>query len=136
MTPLTALVTGCARSWGSSATTAPVPGAVCLQGTKSIITTAAAIRNLKKGEISPPFEATDAAGKKIFKIVQLSTIIPAHKASLELDYSLLQNIALNEKKNQQLNEWIKEKQAATYIRIDESFRSCPFRIKGWSGSTP
>ncbi len=93
------------------------------------------VRNLKKGEISEPFEATDENGRKVYKIIQITNIIPAHKANLSLDYSLLQNVALSDKKTRILNDWIRDKQSKTYIRIDDSYQSCDFRIKGWISST-
>lgn len=89
------------------------------------------IQNLKPGEVSDPFEATDETGRKIYKIIQITRIIPAHRANLDLDYSLIQNMALSEKKSRLLNQWVRDRIAETYIRIDPSFRDCDFTIKGW-----
>lgn len=89
------------------------------------------IQNLKPGEVSDPFEATDKTGRKIYKIIQITRIIPAHRANLNLDYSLIQNMALSDKKSRLLNQWVEDRIAETYIRIDPSFRDCDFTIKGW-----
>ena len=94
-----------------------------------------AIRGLGRGEISRPFETTDENGRKIYKIVQLTDIIEPHKANLQLDYALLQNMALNQKKNSIIQDWVRSKQEKTYIRIDERYRSCGFQIDGWLSST-
>ena len=36
-----------------------------------------------------------------------------------------------EKQMEKLEKWIKEKQADTYIDIDESFKDTKFRYDGW-----
>jgi len=35
---------------------------------------------------------------------------------------LIQSMALNEKKNKVIQDWLKEKQSETYFRIDETFK--------------
>jgi len=93
--------------------------------------TAEAIRNLKTGEVSRPFEATDMAGNKNYKIIEIMKRIPAHKADLKHDYALLQQLTKQSKQQEAFKKWIVEKQKTTYIRIDDSYKGCPFSNKGW-----
>lgn len=93
--------------------------------------TARAIQNLDPGENSKPFETQDMTGNRIFKIIKLSKRIEPHKASLKLDYTILQEMTKNSKQQEVFLEWIEDKQITTYIRIDKSYRACQFSSKTW-----
>jgi peptidyl-prolyl cis-trans isomerase SurA len=90
-----------------------------------------AVRNLKVGEISQVFETRDSNNKPVYKVIAVKSRRPAHKADLKQDYTYLQNLALQEKEQGVLNEWIQKKQKNTYIRIDPDFRNCQFEREGW-----
>ena len=90
-----------------------------------------AIRNLKVGEISQIFETRDANNKPVFKIISIKSRRPAHKADLKLDYPYLQSLALNQRRQDVLNDWIEKKQKSMYILINPDFRNCDFERKGW-----
>lgn len=89
------------------------------------------IRNLKVGEISEPFESRDEHAKVVNKVVKLTRIIPQHKANMEDDYAIIQNMAENSKKQDLFMEWINTNIKTTYVRIDPSFSNCDFEIDGW-----
>ncbi|MDP4210682.1 MAG: peptidylprolyl isomerase [Bacteroidota bacterium] len=89
------------------------------------------IKKLKVGEISDPFESRDKNGKIIFKIIMLKSKTEPHTANLKDDYDLIQNIAKNHKRMSVLQDWITEKQRSTYIHVDDSFKNCNFKSKGW-----
>lgn len=55
------------------------------------------VKDLKPGEISDPFESVDENGKVVFKIVKINNLVKAHKANLNEDYELLEQMALNDK---------------------------------------
>ena len=83
------------------------------------------IKNLKKiGEISAPFQSRDDKGRIVYKIVKLQNQTDPHRASLKTDYSFLQDIALNDKMNKIIKEWVEEKIESSYIYIDGSFKRC------------
>ncbi|NOY37685.1 MAG: peptidylprolyl isomerase [Chlorobi bacterium] len=94
-------------------------------------TTASVISKMKEGEVSDPFQTMDQAGNIVFKIIKIKKIIPAHKANLDLDYDLLQNMAKSGKQQQVFTDWVKDKQKTTYIRIDDAYKGCDFTNKGW-----
>jgi len=89
------------------------------------------ISKLTPGQISAPFESTDKLGKTNFKIVKLISKTEKHIANLKDDYDLIQKLALNSKKQDIINEWIKRKQTETFIRINPPFDNCVFELDGW-----
>lgn len=90
-----------------------------------------AIKNLKIGEISKVIETQDDNNALVYKIVSIKSNKPAHKADLKQDYQFLQTLALGNKKQKELTEWIEKKQESMYIRIDPDFQGCQFEHKGW-----
>jgi len=89
------------------------------------------IKDLKVGEVSKPFEAEDKNRKKVFKIVCLRSKTQPHRVNLKDDYQMIQDIALSEKKQKTIDEWIIKRQKETYIRIDDSYGNCKFSFDGW-----
>lgn len=90
-----------------------------------------AIKDLKVGEVSEPFEAEDQNSKKIYKIVALRSKTQPHQVNLKDDYQMIQDMALGEKKQNIIDEWIKTRQKETYIKIDDSYKNCIFSFTGW-----
>jgi peptidyl-prolyl cis-trans isomerase SurA len=90
-----------------------------------------AVKNLKVGEISQVVETEDNNNNLVYKILSVKTSKPAHKADLKQDYQFLQALALNDKEQKKLNEWISEKQRSMFIQVDPDFRACEFEHKGW-----
>ncbi|MBC8006255.1 MAG: peptidylprolyl isomerase [Verrucomicrobia bacterium] len=82
-------------------------------------------------EISKPFKTIDDKQKQVYKIVKLISKSPAHKANLKDDYVELSNLYMNSKKEKRMDEWIREKQSGTYVRIDPTYINCNFKYKGW-----
>ncbi len=92
-------------------------------------TTQDIVSHLKINEISTPFLTTNLQGKQVFKIVKVINKIPPHTANLKNDYQDIQNMCLAAKKQDKINEWIKEEINKTYIHIDNSFVKCPFNYQ-------
>ena len=82
------------------------------------------IRNLEVGDLSEPFETTDDKGKTCFKMLYLKSRTEPHRANLKQDYLLLQEMALQKKNQEVMQQWFAEKRKNTYIRVDDSFRDC------------
>ncbi len=89
-------------------------------------------RDLKVGEISDPFESVDKNGKIAYKVLKLKSRTDPHRANLDQDYLLIQTMALNDKKNKVIEEWIREKQQETYYRVDPSYQNCQFLKENWA----
>lgn len=93
-----------------------------------------AIQGLKEGEVSQPIESLDNEGRDgnlVYKIVRLDKIVPAHTATLEKDYTELQNGVELLKKEEAVRNFIDEKIKETYIVIDPLFKECEFTRSGW-----
>ena len=94
-----------------------------------------AIKDLKVGEISAPFESRDNEGRSgntVYKIIRVDKILPAHTASFEEDYTLLMQQAKNERAMDAIDQFIKTKIDETYIVIDPIFEDCDFEQEGWA----
>lgn len=95
----------------------------------------AAIRDLKEGEISEPFESLDNEGRNgntVYKIIRVDKVIPAHTASFSKDYSLLLEQAKMESSQKAIDDFVASKIKSTYIIIDPLFKDCVFEREGWS----
>lgn len=94
----------------------------------------AAIRNLQEGEVSEPIESLDNEGRDgnlVYKIVRLDKIVPAHTATIESDYTELQQGVEMMKKEEAVKDFIDKKIKETYIVLDPLFKECQFTRSGW-----
>ena len=100
----------------------------------------AAIRDLKEGEISTPFESKDnegrgaqdvTGGNTVYKIVRLDRIIPSHEATYVNDFAQIQSQVKYERQVKAIDTFIREKIKSTYIIIDPIFKDCEFRNELW-----
>ena len=89
------------------------------------------IRNLKPEEISQPFESRDEHANVVYKIVKITRVIPQHKANLDDDYAIIQQMTKMKKSEEVFMEWVKAKVKSTYVRIDPSYQNCQFEMDGW-----
>ena len=95
----------------------------------------AAIKDLKEGEISEPFESLDNEGRNgntVYKIIKVDKVLPAHTATFSKDYSLLLEQAKQEKSQKAIDDFVASKIKSTYIIIDPIFKDCVFERDGWS----
>ncbi|MFW5755432.1 MAG: foldase protein PrsA, partial [Tangfeifania sp.] len=90
------------------------------------------LTGLKINEISDPFETIDPDSRQtVFKIVKLIDKTEGHTANLQNDYQKIADLFLAQKKEKTLEKWIAEKQADTYIRIDDTYANCNFEFNNW-----
>ena len=89
------------------------------------------ISTMKINEISAPIKTIDEKQKQVYKIVKMLRKSETHKANLRDDYVELSDIYMASKKEKKMDEWIREKQLGTYVRIDPSYMNCNFKYKGW-----
>ena len=90
-----------------------------------------AMRNLKVGEISEPFESRDDNMNTVYKIISIKSKQDAHQADIKTDYQYIQQMTLLTKRNEALDEWLEDKLGSTFIRINKDYQGCQFRIDGW-----
>jgi len=89
------------------------------------------ITTMNINEISKPFKTLDAKQRPVYKIIKLLSKTNAHPANLRDDYIELSNLYLASKKEKKMDEWVREKQTGTYVRIDPTYMNCNFKYKGW-----
>ena len=92
---------------------------------------AKAVYTMNIGEISQPFVMTDKKGKEVCAIVKLKNRIEGHKATATDDFQVVKDVILSKMKEKKLEEWIREKQKTTYVRINGNWCDCEFQYPGW-----
>ena len=75
------------------------------------------INNIEVGEISEPSEVELLDGKRAYHIVHLQRRVPEHKVDIETDYERIQQLALQEKQNLELQDWLKMLREEVYIEM-------------------
>ena len=93
------------------------------------------LKDLKVGEYSSPEEYMDpASGKKAVRIVEIKSETQPHRENLKDDYDKVAQRALEEKKNQALDDWFAQKMSGFYINVSKDYASCP-EVKDWTGES-
>ena len=89
------------------------------------------VTGMQIGEISKPFTMINSQGKEVVAVVKLKNRINGHRATMKEDYQVLQETMLGKLNEAKLNDWIREKQKTTYVRINGDWRNCEFQYPGW-----
>lgn len=89
------------------------------------------VNALKTGEISKPFILRLPNGTEEVVIVKLKEVHEGHRANLNSDYRTIKSLALANKREREIENWIRRKQKETPIRISDSYENCDFRYPGW-----
>jgi peptidyl-prolyl cis-trans isomerase SurA len=83
------------------------------------------MNDMKIGEFSQPIDYIDAqSGDKLVRIIYLKNRTEPHRANLTDDYSRIQGVAMVEKQNNFIAQWLDEKLPSFYIYIDEEYNDC------------
>lgn len=80
-----------------------------------------AIDSLEIGGLTRPMEFRGPGNDPFVRVVQLQSRTPPHRATLDRDYSKIQEATRQAKQNDYLEEWIDERMLTTYIWIDERY---------------
>lgn len=81
-----------------------------------------------EGELTSVFEDTIERNKKVYKIVRIDRVIPEHKINLKDDYERIKKFAVNKKKQEKIERWIKDHISENFIKIDDDYKTCKFHI--------
>ncbi|MGN6533093.1 MAG: peptidylprolyl isomerase [Ginsengibacter sp.] len=93
------------------------------------------LKDLKVGEYSAPTEFMDpSARKKAVRIVDILSKSEPHRENLKDDYDKVAQRALEEKKNDVLEQWFNKIVPTFYINIDKDYASCP-ELKSWTDNS-
>jgi peptidyl-prolyl cis-trans isomerase SurA len=88
------------------------------------------VDSMELNKVSAPLQMVTSEGKHAFRIVMVKSRSKPHRANLKDDYQKIQEVALSEKQNKVLQEWIKRKQKTTYVHIVDDFNDCEL-LKQW-----
>lgn len=95
----------------------------------------AMLGKMRVGEFSQPTAFESEQGKKGVRIVYLKSRTEPHRMNLKDDYSRISNFALEEKKGQTLDKWIKNKLPTYYVMVEPgTAEECP-QLKKFDGET-
>ncbi len=86
------------------------------------------IEKLEPGHISNVITYKDEENNSGYRILYVMKKTPPHTANLQDDYPLIQELALEKKKQEALNDWIFEKKSYTFIKISEQYKNCTFKF--------
>lgn len=89
------------------------------------------IDGLEPGEMSQPFTWVLDNGKAVCAIAKLKSRTDAHVATINDDYVTLSAMYRAKLSDDRIQEWIRQKQKSTYVRINKDNRSCEFKYPHW-----
>jgi len=84
------------------------------------------VQDMKEGEITDILTETDRTGNELYKIIMVKKKVPAHKMDYVKDYPKIKEMALEQKKNKVLIDWMNEKIKNNYVKINKDFQQCEF----------
>jgi peptidyl-prolyl cis-trans isomerase SurA len=83
-----------------------------------------AIDSMKVGSVSRPINYRTDDGKEAVRILFYKSRMAPHQASLQDDWSRIQNATLNQKKNKVLEKWFDKARKDVFISIDPTYDFC------------
>lgn len=83
------------------------------------------LKTMKAGDISEPILTYDDKGTQVYKIIKLISYVPEHTATLLDDYSDVKEMALEEKKETTMNDWLRNKKSQIFMSIkSDEYKEC------------
>ncbi len=94
------------------------------------------VASMKVGEISQPFQMKDSK-KNVdqIAIVRLKNRIEGHKANFSDDYQVIRDLYQQQLTEKIIDDFIRQKQRETYVRIRPGWDKGDFKYPGWGKST-
>lgn len=84
------------------------------------------IAGVNKGDLTEVF-MDELNQKKAVVLMKVNDIIPEHSLDIATDFERIKSFALNKKKNEVLEKWVKENLADTFISLDNRYKDCQFK---------
>ncbi|MDR3679375.1 MAG: peptidylprolyl isomerase [Flavipsychrobacter sp.] len=112
----------------------PQTGNTLLEINKLDPTMVLSIDSLQPGQYSQPQIFYNEAHEKSCRIIYLRSRTAPHKANLKDDYSKIQDVALQQKKAQKMQQWVITKLPTYYLRIDPDYQTCSV-LQQWKTDT-
>lgn len=85
------------------------------------------IAGLNKGDITDVFQDVAQQDRKTVTIVKVDDVIASHQLDIATDYNRIKQMALNKKKNEMVEKYVKERLPNVFISINDRYKSCVFK---------
>lgn len=85
------------------------------------------VAGMNKGDLTEIF-SDEINQRKAIVLMKVNDIIPQHPLELSTDFERVKSFALNKKKGEVLDKWVKEQLPDTFISIDNRYKDCSFKI--------
>lgn len=89
-------------------------------------TVAYQIAGVNKGDLTEVF-MDELNQKKAVVLMKVNDIIPEHSLDIATDFERIKSFALDKKKRETLEKWVKENLADTFISLDNRYKDCQFK---------
>lgn len=86
-----------------------------------------AVEQLEVGEISEPSYVKMDDGKEAYRLFKLLNRVEAHVVNFKDDYKMIRDMALEQKKDEIISEWINTSLLKTYVRINDEYQAVNFQ---------
>lgn len=93
-------------------------------------TVAYQIAGLNKGDLTDVF-MDEMNQRKVVTLMKVNDVIPQHSLDLNTDFERIKTFALEKKKGEVLEKWVKENLPDTFISINNRYKDCQFKTD-WS----
>ena len=84
------------------------------------------IAGLNKGDITDVFQ-DDVQDRKTVTLIKIDDVIAAHQLDIMTDYNRIKQMALNKKKNEMVEKYVKERLPNVFISINDRYKTCIFK---------
>lgn len=85
-----------------------------------------AIDTLEINEITQPFYFQGQGRERGYRIIKLITRTEPHRANLDKDYQMMQNMASERLRAKGVDTWVRQKIDNTYVKLVEEYHPCSF----------
>jgi len=89
-------------------------------------TVAYQIAGVNKGDLTEVF-MDELNQKKAVVLMKVNDVIPEHSLDIATDFERIKSFALDKKKRETLEKWVKENLADTFISLDNRYKDCQFK---------
>lgn len=85
------------------------------------------VAGVNKGDLTEIF-SDEVGQKKALVLMKVNDVIPEHTLNLTTDFERIKTYALNKKKGEVFDKWVKEQLPDTFISIDNRYKDCKFSL--------
>ena len=91
------------------------------------------VAGVNKGDLTEVF-SDEMNQRKVIVLMKINDVIPEHALNLSTDFERIKGFALNKKKGEVLDKWVKEQLPGVFISLDNRYKDCHFK-NDWQKST-